>query len=169
MTATTPLGKVRRDADGVRLEFTRSYHTDRKSVWAAITHNDRLELWFGRWSGDPATGSVLIATSFEDDAPTETATIDECDPPRRLAMTHAGPEGPWPLVLDLEEHDGTTSLRFVHHLAEPYDAGSIGPGWHYYLDRLGAVIAGEPVPDVWEEFYPALASAYLVPAAPETG
>jgi hypothetical protein len=38
-----------------------------------------------------------------------------------------------------------TTLDFVHHLSMPYDA-SIGPGWHYYLHRLGAVVAGTTVP-----------------------
>ena len=37
---------------------------------------------------------------------------------------------------------GATTLVFVQRLAEPYDASSIGPGWHYYLDRLDAVVAG---------------------------
>jgi hypothetical protein len=49
-------------------------------------------------------------------------------------------------------------------LAEPYDASSIGPGWHYYLDRLDAVVADTAVPDKWDDYYPALQDAYSAPS-----
>lgn len=54
-------------------------------------------------------------------------------------------------------------LIFTQRLAEPYDASSIGPGWHYYLDRLGAVVARLPVPDHWDDYYPPLKGAYAPP------
>lgn len=58
--------------------------------------------------------------------------------------------------------DGST-LVFTQRLAEPYDASSLGPGWHYYLDRLGAVAAGLAVPGRWEDYHPSLAGAYALP------
>ena len=165
MSAASQLGHVLRDADGVHLEFVRSYDASAEEVWSALTDPDRLARWLGRWTGDPGSGTVELVMSAEDDAEPAAVTIEDCDPPRRLAVTVPGPDGPWPLVVTIDEHDGQTSLRFVHHLAEPYDASSIGPGWQYYLDRLGATLTGTQLPDVWEDYYPALADAYPTPGS----
>lgn len=167
MTITTALGQVLRDAGGVRLEFVRTYDTPLEDVWSAVTDSERLARWFGTWSGDPATGSVEVVMSAEGGTQPQSVTIDECDPPRHLALTVPGPDGPWPLDLTLYEQEGQTTMRFIHHLAEPFDARSIGPGWHFYLDRLGAVVTGAPAPDSWDDYYPALADAYYpVPDEP---
>ncbi|MGI8953354.1 MAG: hypothetical protein ACR2FL_02055 [Nocardioidaceae bacterium] len=60
-----------------------------------------------------------------------------------------------------------TSRRSPSHTASPSRTGanSIGPGWHYYyfLDRLGAVISATEVPDTWDDYYPFLRTAYLLP------
>lgn len=166
MTAHRQLGQVLRDTDGVRLEFVRTYDAPIADVWSALTDPERMPRWFGRWRGDPSSGSVEVALSDEEGSPTEQVIIDACEPPRWLAVTMANPDRPWPLEATLREGGGGTSLRFVHRLAEPYDASSIGPGWHYYLDRLGAEVAGQPVPDSWDDYYPTLAEAYPVPAGP---
>jgi hypothetical protein len=76
------------------------------------------------------------------------------------------PDGPWPLGVTLADSGGGTRLRFTHELAEPYDATSIGPGWQYYLDRLEAVVAGRPVPEDFDPYYPSLSAAYAVPGVP---
>ena len=164
VTATSLLGRVLRDADGVRLEFVRLFDTPPVDVWSAVTDPELLGRWFGGWTGDPTTGTVLL-TIAEEGAEPSPVTIDECDPPRRLAVTTSGPDGPWPLTVELDEQGAGTRLRFVHVLAEPDDAGSIGPGWQYYLDRLGAVLLDEPVPDDFTEYHPALAGAYAAPPA----
>ena len=161
MTATSPLGQVLRDDQGLRLEFVRTYDTSAADVWSAVTDPERLGRWFGTWSGDPATGTVQLqmveATTPQD------AKIVECSPPHRLAIETLSPDGPWPLSVSLTEHAGRTTLVFTHRLAEPYDASSIGPGWHYYLDRLGAVVDVKPVPEDFEEYFPVLAQAYPLP------
>lgn len=163
MTANTRLGHVVRDATGVRLDFVRDYDASLDEVWSAVTDPERLARWFGRWSGDPTTGTVKVVMSAEAGTEPATVTIDACEPPRRLAVTLNSPDGPWPLELALTEQVTGTSLRFLHHLAQPYDASSIGPGWQFYLDRLGAEIEGMPAPHTWENYYPVLASAYPVP------
>ena len=57
-----------------------------------------------------------------------------------------------------------TTILFTHRLTEPFDASSVGPGWHYYLDRLGAVVESHAVPDSWNDYYPSLKDAYAVPS-----
>ena len=66
--------------------------------------------------------------------------------------------------MTLSAQGDETTLRFVQRLAEPYDASSIGPGWHFYLDRLGAVLNGHDVPDDFDAYYPALQADYDLPA-----
>lgn len=68
MTVTTPLGQVLRDQDGMVLRFVRTYADPVTHVWAALTEPDRLAQWPGRWTGDPAAGSVdlLMADALPD-------------------------------------------------------------------------------------------------------
>jgi uncharacterized protein YndB with AHSA1/START domain len=163
MTATTPLGAVIRDAQGVRLEFVRTFPDPVDRVWAAITDPAELATWYGTWRGDPTTGHVELR-SMEGDGTFKVTKIVECDRPHRLAVELPTPYGPWPLSITLSESDGVTTLVFVHQLAEPYDAASIGPGWHYYLDRLAAAISGGTMPeaDDWPSYEP-LGSRYPLP------
>ena len=99
----------------------------------------------------------------EADQSAQPMTILECTPPTRLIVESVTPDGPWRLAAHLHGDNGGTTLRFVQQLAEPYDASSIGPGWQFYLDRLGAVIEGTPVPDAWDDYFPALQDAYPIP------
>lgn len=159
MTVTTPLGQVRHDDRGTRLEFVRQFPTDIADLWSAITASERCAHWFGSWTGDPATGAVQLLMTAEDDAPAQRVTIVECDEPTRLVVELPAPDGTWRLELDLNSNDAGSRLVFTQPLADAGEAASIGPGWHYYLDRLAAVVAGSPVPDDWSA-YESLASQY---------
>lgn len=165
-TLPHPLGRlgavVREDGD-VLLRFERRYDAPAADVWSALTDPDRLARWLGRWSGDPASGRVLL-TMTDEGAHPEPVTIDRCEPPTRLEVRMTTADGPWPLAVLLTETAGGTALLFTHRLAEPYDASGVGPGWHYYLDRLDAVLAGTAVPEDFTAYHPALADAYPVPA-----
>jgi hypothetical protein len=66
------------------------------------------------------------------------------------------------LSVDLEPVGGKTQLTFVHRLAEPFDATSVGPGWQYYLDRLAAHLEGTELPSNWDLYSP-LGSKYPLP------
>ena len=164
MTVTTPLGQVLRDADGMRLEFVRTYEDPVEDVWSGLTEPDRVARWFGRWTGDPASGTVELLMTEEAAATPEAVTIVECEPPTRLVVDLPSPDGTWHVSATLHQRDGGTLLRFVQRLTEPYDASNIGPGWHFYLDRLGAVVTGAPVPDTWDDYYPTLRDAYALPS-----
>lgn len=161
-----PLGEVVREGGEVLLRFERSYQAPAAEIWAAATDPEQTSRWLGPWSGDPASGQVSLSMTDEADSPAGTVVIDRCDPPLRLDVTMSTGEGGWPLSLTLSEEAGSTRLVFVHRLAEPYDASSIGPGWQYYLDRLAAVLAGSPVPGTFEDYYPRLADRYAVPESP---
>lgn len=164
MTVTTPLGQVLRDEDGMRLEFVRTYGNPVDDVWSALTEPDRVARWLGTWTGEPTTGSVELMMTEDETSTPQTVTILACRPPTRLVVEVPSPDGPWRLSVSLQEQAAVTTLVFTQRLAEPYDATSIGPGWHYYLDRLDAVVADAAVPDAWDEYYPTLRDAYLLPA-----
>ena len=72
--------------------------------------------------------------------------------------------GAWRVVLSLRAEGDGTVLVFAHEDVPADEVGSVGPGWHYYLDRLGAVLAGTPVPDDWDSYFPSLQSAYASPS-----
>lgn len=163
MSVTTPLGQVLRDPDGMRLEFTRTYREPIEEVWSAITEPDRTPRWFGTWTGDPGSGSVELVMTEDEGATPQRVTILECAAPTSLVVDLPSPDGTWRLSVSLRADDGVTTLVFVHRLAEPYDATNVGPGWHYYLDRLGAVVADLDVPDQWDDYFPSLSGAYGLP------
>jgi uncharacterized protein YndB with AHSA1/START domain len=163
MTVTTPLGRVLADEEGVRLEFVRPFADPREDVWAALTERDRVARWFGAWTGDPTSGSVELVMNEEEGSISQTVGIVECLPPTRLVVDMPSPDGTWRLEASLRAQPGVTTLVFSQRLAEPYDASSIGPGWHYYLDRLGAVVEDTAVPENWDDYYPWLQDAYAPP------
>ena len=161
---TTPLGQVLRDEDGMRLQFVRTYSDPVEDVWSALTEPDRVSRWFGTWSGDPAKGVVQVLMTEDDGSTPQIVTILECQPPRQLTVDLPSPDGAWRVSVSLRAEAGLTTLVFTQRLAEPYDASSIGPGWHYYLDRLGAVLADTAPPDHWDDYHPALQDAYAIPS-----
>lgn len=163
MTITTPLGAVIRDDEGMRLEFVRTFPDPIERVWAAVTDPDELAAWFGTWRGDPSTGTVEVC-SIEGDGTFKPAEIVHCQKPRALSIVLPSPDGPWPLSVALSEADGVTTMVFAHQLAEPYDATSVGPGWHYYMDRLAAAVSGNTMPEGadWPLYEP-LGARYPLP------
>jgi uncharacterized protein YndB with AHSA1/START domain len=169
MTQQQPVASGYRENRG-GLEWvvlTRTFRAPIVGVWAAVTEPERLARWIGTWEGDPADGQVEFRMLFEGDgAAPEPVTIDECAPPRLLALTNTMPteDGSrltWQLRLDLSEADGTTTLVFAQSLPDLELAASMGPGWDYYLDRLVAAESGDDVDAVrFEDYYPALAGHY---------
>jgi uncharacterized protein YndB with AHSA1/START domain len=161
--STQPTGRIE-TVDGVRrLVIEREFRAPIDDVWAAVTEPERLARWIGVWTGDPASGHVQFAMTAEsEDATADDMEIRECDPPRRLAVTSQVGDERWQLELELVERDGVTVLTFTHPDIDPAVAESVGPGWEYYLDRLGAVLTGADVVaiDFDRDYYPAMAEHY---------
>lgn len=160
MTVTTPLGQVLRDDEGVRLEFVRRYDDPIDRVWSALTEPDRVARWLGAWTGDPSSGSVDFVMTEDEGGTPQPVPIVACEPPTRLVVDLPSPDGTWRVSAVLHSEGSGTSMVFTQRLVEPYDATSIGPGWHYYLDRLDAVVTGSAVPQDWDDYYPSLAAHY---------
>lgn len=161
---TSPAGEVRREADGRRtLLFRRQFPDPIDDVWSAVTDSERLSRWFGSYAGvGTVGGSVQLRLTAEEDAGGEPSTVHiiECQPPRRLVVDL--PETAtrsWRIALTLVRRGDTTTLLFEQSVPPEMDITEVGPGWHWYLDRLIAAVADAPMPD-WNDYYPALASTY---------
>ncbi|WP_247828616.1 SRPBCC domain-containing protein [Arthrobacter antioxidans] len=166
--STTPLGR-RETRNGVdRIVFTRTFAAPIADVWAACTEPRRMERWIGTWTGNPASGDVAFRMTAEgEDVPEEVYLVEACEPPRRFEVRSrdgapfsadgSGPRIAWQHTLELGEADGLTTLVFTQAVPDgPVGAAmaaSVGPGWDYYLDRLGAAIGGaDPGTILWEPY-----------------
>ena len=137
---------------GRRLEFRRTWPDDADDVWAALTDPDRTVRWIGSYDGERgagATGTVTMA--FEDGAPAERLTVAECVAPSRLVLEWPDTGG-WRVELDLVAQRGGTTLIFVQRFADPSGVPDVAAGWHWYLDKLDAEIAGGAPPGDWDAF-----------------
>ncbi len=162
MTTPGPRGTVSSIDGHPNLVIERTLAAGADEVWAEMTESDRLERWIGRWEGDPTSGAVtFFMTAESPDAAASRFRIDECERPQRFAGAISPDDGGWELWFELDEADGSTTLRFGQRLGPQDDVGSIGPGWEYYLDRLVAGRDGRDVASiVWDDYFPALQPYY---------
>lgn len=160
-TTPTPTGTIGGGPLGREVRITRQYRAGIDDVWAAATEPERMRRWIGYWEGDPASGHVQFTMSAEgEDVEPEEVRIVECDPPRRLAVVTAVGEQSWHLRLELTHEAGVTTLMLAQAVGDD-DMSNVGPGWEYYLDRLGAAFDGRDVGSVvWDDYYPAMKEYY---------
>ena len=168
MSTTTQLGRRETRGGAEHLVLTRTFVAPLDDVWAACTDPERMQRWIGTWRGDPSSGEVAFRMTAEgEDVPEEVYVVDACEPPRRFVVRSreaapfsedaSGPRVTWQLTLELTETDGVTTLTFTQVVPDgPLGAdvaASVGPGWDYYLDRLGAALDGADVGGVVFEPY----------------
>lgn len=162
-------GRVVRTDSGYDLVIERTYRAPIGDVWASIVESDRLDRWIGRYDGTPGKGrTVTFWMTAEGEGLSEEITIHECEAPTRLLVQSRQGEESWLIGATLSEEDGVTTLVFTQLLEDPSSAENTGPGWEYYLDRLGAVLDGTPFAE-WDEYYPAQQTHYLRALAEATG
>jgi uncharacterized protein YndB with AHSA1/START domain len=160
----TRRGVVTRQDDGrQRLEFRRSWPDPIEDVWGALTEPERLARWIGVYDGarGPGGTGTFSMTHEEGERAGEPMTIVECDPPRRLVIewTQQATEN-WRVDLDLWREADRTVLRFVQVFPADADVTDFAMGWHWYLQKLGAEVGGEPAPGDWDAFLAEVGPAY---------
>ena len=132
-------------------------------VWLGITESARLARWFGTWTGDPASGSVMVTMTAEaEPVPPTRYVIEQCEPPRLLAVTATDDHGTWRLRAELSDDLGETLLVFRQMELDVGAVGDVGPGWEWYLDRLTASVVGHEPPGLpaFDAEYMPLSTAY---------
>jgi uncharacterized protein YndB with AHSA1/START domain len=159
---STPPAETRTGPDGsTTLVWRREYPDPVEDVWAAITESERLGRWIGTWTGTPRVGgTVAFTVTGEVDAGGEVAEpvdagIVVCDPPHRLVvdLPETGSDRVWRLDLTVEPADAGAVLVFAQSLPDGLSSADVDAGWRWYLDRLGASLAGTPMPD-WQAYAP---------------
>jgi len=172
MTAPSPTGRL----VGNDLHLVRTFRAPIGDVWTSLTDPQSTARWFGpwRWVDKPGPGNQIAYTMIQEEgAPESTATVVQCVAPRLLAITSTGPYGV-SYEITLEQSGSTTTLTFVHHLADRGMAGDFGPGWEFYLDLLVDSREGRPYRK-FDEYYPSQMQYYRdqaaadQPAAPNSG
>ncbi len=164
MTEQDPRGVVTIEDDGrQRLEFRRSWPDPIEDVWSALTEPERLARWIGVYDGERAVGGrgTFAMTHEEGESGSEPMTIVECDPPRRLVIEWVQQDtDAWRVDLDLWREGDRTVLRFVQFYGAGADVTDFVLGWHWYLNRFGAEVAGTPAPADWDTFLAEVGPAY---------
>lgn len=158
MTAPQPSGRL----IGNDLQLVRTFRAPIEDVWTSLTDSASTARWFGpwRWADKPGPGNDIVYTMIQEEgAPESTATVRLCEAPRHLAITTDGPYGVT-YEITLSETEGTTTLTFIHHLADRTMIGDFGPGWEFYLDLLLDSRAGRPLRK-FVEYYPQQKQYYL--------
>lgn len=129
---------------------SRSYSTDIEDAWDALTNAERIPRWFLPISGELKLGGRY---QLEGNAG---GTIQECDPPKRLAVTweFGGGMG-WVIVRLNEEGPESTRLELEHiaprdgpalEFWDQYGPGAVGVGWDLALIGLDRHLeTGAPV------------------------
>lgn len=152
-----PTGRI----DGNDLIITRTFRAPIDDVWASLTNPSKTALWFGSWHGDAGPGNIVrLQLVHEQGQPWTDVMIDECEAPRRLAVSMMDDHGHWRIELTLMQTGDETELRFLQPLADRMLAGDVGPGWEYYLDMLVASREGKALPS-FADYYPAQKAHYL--------
>jgi uncharacterized protein YndB with AHSA1/START domain len=111
-------------------------------VWAHLTTADGLVRWVGPDAvADPVPGGELRWT--HPDGATVAGRFLELVPHRRVVFSYGWEDGRMGVApestrveIDLEEHDGMTTLRLVHHGLPPAAVDDHERGWRYFLGVL---------------------------------
>ncbi|GAB3120214.1 SRPBCC domain-containing protein [Glaciibacter psychrotolerans] len=157
--STHPTGRLSQRPDGLYLMVDRLFNAPIEDVWFTLTRPAELEKWIGTYTGSPSTGAVKFLMSAEEDAQWEYVSILECSAPHRFACDVGTGDDAWRLLVHLVEGDHMTTLTLGQRLRSKDEVATVGPGWDYYLDRMIAARAGQPLPE-WQHYYPAHAQYY---------
>lgn len=119
------------------LHFERELDHPVERVWQAVSTPSELEQWFpmaAPW--EPTTGEKLEVSGMY-------GRVLEVNAPVRLA---------WEFNADfysftLTETQGTTTLTFLHVFDLAVPTAQTAAGWDTYLQKLEALLAGQPLSD----------------------
>lgn len=154
---------VHRTPDGGIIRFVRDLPYPVEEVWSALTDPERLADWWAPFAADITVdlrdGGSITFDWHGHDIPRFVFTITHLAAPTLLQHTHTGP-GSWQRW-ELEPTAEGTRLTSTYFVPDPDLAIQRGDvvGAHYGLDRLGALLAGHPVP-VEMDIFAALQSEY---------
>lgn len=141
-------GKVIVEGDERLLRFERRYEFPITDVWHAITDKERSGRWLFSTEFEPRSGGIMRTDLGELGVVEGRVIVWEA--PHRLEYEWTEPASPeseasetWHVRFELREDGDATVVVFDHVLPEPARP-EFAAGWHWYLDRLGALLSGNP-------------------------
>lgn len=145
--ATKQPGTLRREQDGFAVTFERYFPYDTMTVWDAITHPEKLALWFFPVTLDLRPGGKM-EIRFPDGTPSY-CTITQVEPGRLFEFIwESMDEGPDELARWELFPEGDSGCKLVLNYSKLIDryAISVPTGWHNMLDHLEEVLQGRREP-----------------------
>lgn len=128
----------------------RSFNTDIDDAWDALTSAERIPRWFL-----PVSGELKLGGRYQLQG-NAGGTIEQCEPPRRLAVTWEFGGGVSWVTVGLSEAAGGTTRLVLEHIAiidsqfegfwGQFGPGAVGVGWD--LSLLGLA---EHVENGWDK------------------
>jgi uncharacterized protein YndB with AHSA1/START domain len=155
------IGAIRMEGDRPAVRLERTYATDTKDLWSALTEPERLGRWFAAVTGDLRQGGEYVVIFDDDDASRTTGTILECRPPEHLKVSWLfSDEGESIVSVDLAPEGAGTRLVLDHTRLPASAIAGYGAGWQVHLERLPAALAGSTTTGPeweprWKELMPA--------------
>lgn len=127
---------------------TRTYDTDRKDLWDALTNPERLPRWFLPIEGDLKLGGRY---QLQGNAG---GTIRRCEPPQALDLTweFAGNMSWVTVRLQPERQKTLLTLEHIVHASDAdehwakFGPGAVGVGWDLSFLGLGLYLEGDGGP-----------------------
>ncbi len=154
-----PMGALVRDGDTNVITFQRAFAAPPSLVWAALTTADGLTSWLGTEASVDARLGGEVSIRFDDEQ-LVTGAITTWEPTSRFAHGWViNGEHESQLTYELAETEGSTVLTLTHTGLPDAMCGGYTPGWHAFLARLDARLAGSELPD-WDTVFGAVAPAY---------
>ena len=147
-------GQIQRIGDHVVLRFERSYPNPIEDVWDALTNPARIAQWWLPFDAD-ITIELVAGGTYElrgkgEGMPVLSWTVLRAEPPHLFEHTHAEPD----VVIkwELAERDGVCTLVFTQTVPDRtrFVQNNFAVGTHTSLDRLGALLEGNPVEWNWD-------------------
>ena len=133
-------------SDDAAFVYETTITTTAERLWEALTSGEVTRAyWFDRRiESDWTVGSPVTFYDGESDVVTDTGTVVECTPPRRLVYTFAQAGGaPTRVAFDIEPRDDGVRLLLVHdQLAAPGDVEAWRRGWSPILTNLQSLLEG---------------------------
>ncbi len=160
----SPTGTVVVDGERATILFERSLPYPIEVVWSALSDPAQLSEWFGDVKLEPREGGAIVVEAGPPHIPVEVrrsiGTILVWEPPTTL-------EYEWKqaiveestLRFDLRPEGDGTVLKLTHRWLSVRNAKGFAPGWHAYLDRLGAHLDRAPIPD-WSQRFGEMQPSY---------
>lgn len=159
MTTHDHIGMLTKDAGDNVITFVRSFPDPPERVWRALATADGIEAWLAPTATiDPRLGGSVEMRFDAENA--VSGTITTWDPYTTLAHTWViNDEARSELRYELTPSEHGTELRLVHRKLPDEMCGGYTPGWHAYLTRLGAALAGDEPPE-WADVFGEVSPLY---------